>query len=246
MERYAAQLARLDKLAARYEPKVRAGIIRACEAAAEAVLLGASPPVAAALVQPRFLVEPLTELVVACGTAEAKEEYNYLTTAYPQKAQAPPAQVDSWTARLRRYITTEGATSIRAISETIRKRVRAVLVGAAETGLGVVEAAALLRSEVATFSRMEAVAIVRTELIGASNFGSLLGAQATGLKLRKVWLATPGARTRPSHRAAGGQTATLEGFFVVGQSLGRYPGDPLLSAGERIRCRCTVTYELAE
>lgn len=246
LQRYTAKMARLDALERRYVPKVRGAIIRGCEAAADAVEAGASPLVAAALVKNSFLVAALEDLYERCGLVEAKEEYDYLTTRYPQKALPGTALVASWAGRLRRFISTEGATSIRAISETVRKKVRAVLTEAAELGLSVPHAARMLREEVATFSQQEAVTIVRTELITAANVGSLLGAQATGLRLQKLWLATPGSRTRPSHQAANGQAVALDGFFTVGQSQGRYPGDPLLPAGERIRCRCTQTYKPLE
>lgn len=246
LARYAARMARMDALEARYEPRVRRALIQGCEAAADAVAAGASPPVAAALFQNRFLVAVLEQLYEQCGGAEAREEYDYLTSTYPQKAQAPPAVATSWLSRLKRFITTEGATSIRSISETMRKKVRGVLVTAAEAGMGVAEAARELRKEVATFSRQEAVTIVRTELISASNFGSLLGAQATGLKLRKFWLSTPGPRTRPAHREADGQTVGLNDSFTVGGFMARYPGDPLLPAAQRIRCRCSQGYKPME
>lgn len=243
LARYTARMARLDALALKFEPRVRRALILGCEQAAEAVILGASPEVAAALVKNAPLVAALQDLYETCGLAEAREEYDYLTTTYPEKAQAPPGVKDSWAARLRRFITTEGATSIRAITDTVRKKVRAVLTDAAEAGMGVVEAARELRSQVATFSTQQSVSIVRTELISAANQGSLLGAEATGLKLRKFWLATPGPRTRPTHQAANGQTVGLQDFFTVGGEQARYPGDPLLSAKERVRCRCTIAYK---
>jgi hypothetical protein len=246
LARYNARMTRLDALAARYEPRVRAALIRGCEAAAEAVAVGATPAVAAALVRNAFLVAVLENMYEQCGMAEARDEYDYLTAEYPRKAQAPDEVATGWVARLRRFITTEGATSIRGITETVRKKVRAVLVQAAEAGQGVAEAARTLRAEVATFSRAEAVTIVRTELITASNLGSLMGAEATGLQLDKVWLATPGARTRPTHQAANGQKVGLSQSFTVGGFAARYPGDPLLPAKERVQCRCTQTYRPRE
>lgn len=246
MKRYAERMARLDALEARFLPRMRAALIRSAEAAADSIASGASPAVAAALVKPAFLVAVLEDLYEQGGLAEAQEEYDYLTTAYPRKALPGVALIADWTSRLRRFITTEGATSIRAITEATRSIIRRVLTDAADRGLGVAEAARELRSQVATLSVERSISIVRTELIAASNQGSLLGAQATGLKLQKVWLATPGPRTRPTHREANGQATTMEGWFTVGDARGRYPGDPLLPAGERVRCRCTVTYRPLE
>lgn len=239
-------MARLDALALKFEPRVRRALILGCEAAAEAVAVGASPEVAAALVKNAYLVAALSDMYEACGLAEAQDEYDHLTTTYPRKAQAPADLITSWAGRLRRFISTEGAASIRAITDTVRKKVREVLNVAAEEGLGIAEAARALRREVAAFSGQQAVSIVRTELISASNAGSLMGAESTGLTLEKFWIATPGSRTRPTHAAADGQTVPMRGFFTVGGEPARYPGDPLLSAGERIRCRCSIGYKPAE
>lgn len=244
LTRYAARLARLDTLELRYEPRVRRALIQGTEAAADAAAAGAAPAVAAALVRNAFLVAVLQDLYEQCGLAEANDEYDYLTRT--QKAQAPAGVSAGWAARLRRFITTEGATSIRGITETVRKKVQQVLAAAADAGLGVREAAAKLRAEVATFSREQAVTIVRTELITASNVGSLMGAEATGLRLNKFWIATPGARTRPTHQAAAGQTVALSQSFTVGGFAARYPGDPLLPAKERVRCRCSIGYKPRE
>lgn len=244
--RYTQRMARLDALAARFEPRIRRALIQGAEPCAEAVQHGASPEVAAALFRNGYLVAVLGDLYERCGVAEARLEYDYLTNKYPRKAQAPPDVVTGWAARLRRFVTTDAAAGIRAITETVRKKVRTVLGRALDEGLSVPDTARALRKEVAEFSGKEAVTVARTELIAASNYGSYLGAEATGLDLVKVWLATPGSRTRPTHAAANGQAVGLRAFFTVGGEQARYPGDPWLSAGERIRCRCSITYRLPE
>lgn len=241
---YAARMARLDTLAARFAPRIRVALIRDAEAAAAAVEAGATPEVAAALVSARFLQPALEELYVAAGLPEATLQYDELTSR--QKALPGVALVADWTTRLRRFISTEGATSIRAISAATRGIIRSVLRTAATDGLSIPDTARALRTKIAALSVERAESIARTELISASSYGSLLGAQATGLRLLQVWLATPGPRTRPTHREAGGQAVPLGSTFTVGGAAARYPGDPLLPAGERVRCRCTVTYRPVE
>ena len=246
MAKFKPRRARLSALEAAFAPRIRTALLRDAEAAVSAAALGASPAVAAALVRPRFLIAVLEELYVRAGIAEAQAEYKRLTATYPQKRLAPTALVADWRARLRRFITTEGATSLRAITDATRALVRRVLTQAVTEGLGSAEAARRLRSEVATLSVQRSIGIARTELVSAGNFGSLLGAQSTGLRLLKVWLATtPSARTRPSHVAANGQAVALDGAFAVGGFAARYPGDPLLPAAERVRCRCAITYRPA-
>jgi len=239
---YYAQRARLEVLEAKYIPKLRRALLRSVEPAAEMVLAGADAALAAAKVSEKEVVAVLQQLYAECGTVEAQLQYDALTPAV--KALAPPATVSSWGQRLRQFITGEGAAAVKGITERTRKIVRAVLNEAAAAGDGIEVAARKLRQQVAALAPKRARVIARTELVAAANNGSLLGAQATGLKLDKVWLATPGSRTRPEHQAADGQRAPLQdGFFMVGGEMARYPGDPLLSASMRCNCRCAIIYK---
>lgn len=84
--------------------------------------------------------------------------------------------------------------------------------------------------------------IAATEVVSASNWSSQQAAKQSGLTLKKVWLATEDARTRPAHAEADGQEVDLdEPFDVDGEQL-QYPGDPAGSAENVIRCRCTQFY----
>jgi hypothetical protein len=85
--------------------------------------------------------------------------------------------------------------------------------------------------------------IVRTELMTILNAGkwqqfNSAADQLPGSKM--VWIATGDNRTRLSHLIAHGQEAK-DGYFLVGSEYARFPGDPSLSPGERINCRCTVS-----
>lgn len=86
--------------------------------------------------------------------------------------------------------------------------------------------------------------IARTETASAANKGSHFAARATGLKLRKEWLATRDGRTREAHALADGQEAPLDDPFDVGGELLQHPGDASLgaSAANIIQCRCTTVY----
>jgi HK97 family phage portal protein len=86
--------------------------------------------------------------------------------------------------------------------------------------------------------------IARTEVITASNHGSLESAKQSGAKLKKIWISTPDSDTRDTHRAMDNKPAIdLNALFKVGESYGQAPADPKLSAKERINCRCTIGYE---
>lgn len=88
-----------------------------------------------------------------------------------------------------------------------------------------------------------ATVVARTESIGALNAGRndafKAVAEETGGEFEKVWLATMGPRTRPSHREADGQRVGLDDPFIVGGSALEFPGDPFGPAEEVIQCRCT-------
>lgn len=118
---------------------------------------------------------------------------------------------------------------------------RSQLLEGFQAGESVPELAKRVRGVVTDVSA-RARTIARTEVIGASNAGSLAEAYARGLET-KTWLNTHDARTRPTHVRAGEQTVPLDDRFQVGDALLRFPGDPLGPAGEVINCRCTVLFD---
>jgi uncharacterized protein with gpF-like domain len=84
--------------------------------------------------------------------------------------------------------------------------------------------------------------IARTETHGAANYGAQQAAKATGLPVRKEWVAAGDERTRESHRAADGQKVGLDERFNVGGAWLLFPGDPDGPPGETINCRCAIAH----
>lgn len=87
--------------------------------------------------------------------------------------------------------------------------------------------------------RARATLIARTETTGAFSHGALRALHDEAAE-RKVWLATPGPRTRASHQAANGQEVPIGEPFTVGGHSMQHPGDPSAPAREVCNCRCTV------
>ena len=92
--------------------------------------------------------------------------------------------------------------------------------------------------------------IARTEVIGASNAASYMGAKSTGLTLRKQWLSSRDSRTRHDHGPGGGadgQEVGMDEPFIVGGEQLMWPGDTSLGASgkQTVACRCTITYRRA-
>lgn len=89
-----------------------------------------------------------------------------------------------------------------------------------------------------------AMTIARTEIHGALEAGSYEQALLVDPNGKKIWLATEDERTRPTHRAADGQSVRIMQPFMVGGAPLAYPGDPAGPPGETINCRCTTIFDL--
>lgn len=141
----------------------------------------------------------------------------------------------------------EQGTHIVGIVEEHRQQIMQVLTDAWEAGASIPQAAqAVLDTGIDRTTSM-AQTIARTEVVGASNGGSLLAVLMTDAAPYKQWLTASGA-PNPRHNDAGQypelvhQVVRSHQLFQVGGSLMRYPGDPSGAAKDRINCRCTLVY----
>jgi uncharacterized protein with gpF-like domain len=234
-----ARYARIDALEAKYSKKILRVLLRQLEQCVELVKAGASAELVVAQINGNAMKIVLTELYLKVIQSEAKYEYLHLVNL-EKKAVLP---VSDWLRRARNFIAIESSKAITQITATTRSQVKKVLKEAAVAGSSIQETAKSLRTTIAGASRKRAITIARTELIGSMNAGAYTGALSTGLKLNKVWLATSDKRTRDTHREADGQRVDINQAFNVGGDSAAYPGDPALSAAERIRCRCSVVFK---
>lgn len=97
------------------------------------------------------------------------------------------------------------------------------------------------------FSHMRTFA--RTAMTGAQNAGreeSLRNANALGINVMKMWMATLDGRTRDSHRHLDGEKIPVgDGITETKFSNGlRYPADPEGPAHEVYNCRCTLVGDI--
>jgi uncharacterized protein with gpF-like domain len=143
---------------------------------------------------------------------------------------------------IRAWVATYAGERIVGITSTTQAMIQRLLQKAIDEGYGVAKAQALIRSEFTTMSRLRAERIARTEIVSASNLGSIEAARSTGLNLQKNWLSTRDARTREAHAEVDGQSADLNGYFIVDGEELMYPGDINGSPGNLINCRCSITY----
>ena len=235
-----ARYARIDALEASYTRKVLRVFLRQLEACVVMVKAGGSAELVAAQVNGNAMKVVLSEMYLKVIQQEAQYEYLHLVSE--QKA-APILPISDWLRRARNFIALESSKAITQITATTRNQVKKVLKEAAVAGSSIQDTAKTLRTTITGASRKRAITIARTELIGSMNAGAYAGALSTGLRLDKVWLATHDKRTRDTHNEADGQRVDLNAAFNVGGDSARYPGDPGLSAAERIRCRCTCVFK---
>ena len=81
--------------------------------------------------------------------------------------------------------------------------------------------------------------IARTEATGMLNGGARAMIDELiemGSAVPPEWLTTMDEHARPAHWDANGQKADAEGNFTVGGEKAKYPGDPNLSAEQRVNC----------
>jgi len=149
------------------------------------------------------------------------------------------------------YISQEAIRRrITSVSTFTRTKIVDQISAGQESGLGVAEIGRAIRKQVAGVSVYRGKLIARTETHGAANYGAYNAAKATGLKMRKEWVAAEDERTRDGHRLADGQTVDMDQPFKVAVRVGltmlvedmTYPGDENAFAGNTINCRCAVSY----
>lgn len=144
---------------------------------------------------------------------------------------------ESWVAGSRNRLT--------GIVDELWMYVREELVLGIRNGESIDDLAKRVR-EAAQLSKPRAKVTARTEVVSASNAGSLETVRALGFVGIKEWLTTHDSRTRPTHVSAGGQRVDLSAPFQVGATYLDFPGDPSGPADEVINCRCSMAFDVEE
>jgi uncharacterized protein with gpF-like domain len=147
---------------------------------------------------------------------------------------------------MRDWIETTGAERVRMVHLTTIRRLKVAIQDGVNAGNGIEQIARdITRTGTGIADIKRARVIARTEIISASNLGSLKGAIETGIPLKKEWLATADSRTRDTHIEADGNAVLIEQNFIVGGDQLAFPGDWTngASADQTINCRCTQIYK---
>ena len=121
-----------------------------------------------------------------------------------------------------------------------KQQLQSVMIQGILQGDSIPKLATRLASTVGDRDRKAAIRNARTMATAAQNAGreqSYKDAQAKGIELEQMWIATLDSRTRHSHRWLDGEKKPVGEPFSNGC---RYPADPEGTPSEIYNCRCTL------
>lgn len=154
---------------------------------------------------------------------------------------------EAWTRIIQAYLgNTNVLNTASGITQTTKRNILTILQRATDEGLGIDEIEKLL--DETNIGPNRARLIARTELTGAMNFGSMMGAVSTGVQYEKEWITAGDHRVRGlkpndrfNHVMLDGVKVEMNEGFNNGELLA-FPGMKGASAGNVCNCRCTVGY----
>lgn len=121
-----------------------------------------------------------------------------------------------------------------------KQQLQSVMMQGILQGDSIPKLATRLANTVGDRDRKAAIRNARTMATAAQNAGreqSYKNAQAKGIELEQMWIATLDSRTRHSHRWLDGERKPVGELFSNGC---RYPADPEGAPAEIYNCRCTL------
>ena len=201
-------------------------------------------------IKPDAIWKRYEQLYTLVGADFARDQYNRLKGNDPDLLTK---EEDVWYNYLRHYVKNRLWKRIESVNqtsvETAGRIINDVISQTVSEGLGAYETATRIRKglveEGIKYNQWRALRIARTEIMTASNIGSMEGAKATGEALEKFWIATYDSRTRDTHLAVEAQNPKMMNeTFQVGAYQMQHPGDPAGGAEEVINCRCAIAYNV--
>lgn len=147
--------------------------------------------------------------------------------------------------RLRGVFNLYSLTQSTSIAETTKEETAEIITRLGEEGLPEMEVAKAIVDKLKVRSISRAQTIARTEVGYALNRSQAELIDELDLPpMLKMWMSSPGKRTRKSHRRADNQKQERDQPFVVGGDKMMYPMDRGLGAAKKeiINCRCMMNH----
>ncbi|OQB25741.1 MAG: Phage portal protein [Chloroflexi bacterium ADurb.Bin180] len=150
--------------------------------------------------------------------------------------------------RVTAFITGRAQRFASLVTDTTWQLLKDTLNEGMKEGESIPELADRVRELMGDRIESSAETIARTEVIGASNGGTMEAWKQSGVVKGKTWLSALDDRTRGqdpkdefNHYDCHGETVAIDEPFVGTNEDLMYPGDEAGSAGNVINCRCTMT-----
>jgi len=148
---------------------------------------------------------------------------------------------------IKKFVAETVGEKVELIEGTTTEGIKKLIQEGIDEGLSIVAITKNIKNLYENMSKNRAELIARTEIVSASNFGSLSGARQAeeqlNIKVNKIWIRTFDSRVRDAHARAGSHPPiALKDKFSVGGDLLEFPGDPNGSPENVIRCRCAIGY----
>lgn len=150
---------------------------------------------------------------------------------------------DALAAAMAQYLEEEDwiTEEINLISDTTKRQILDILENARENEQTVEQIRQAI-VDLGVFSTERALMLARTLAGTAASIGQLSGAEVAGADF-KIWM-NSGFAVRDEHIARGNEKREIDNKFSdQGFGAPRYPLDPLIGAGDRINCRCSMVFE---
>ena len=187
-------------------------------------------------------------LYLAVGGAFARRTWQGLKAEAGEtefKAVAERKDEEPWLNAIREWVKRRGGPTMTDVLNTTKKQIRGSLADGLEAGETLDELVARVESfYLDAVVPFRSVLIARTETHQASGLGARAAAEATGLELKKEWIAVRDQRTRDAHADVDGIQKNMDQPYEIGRDRLMFPGDSSLgaSAANTIQCRCTEGY----
>lgn len=156
------------------------------------------------------------------------------------EALAVETTFDDSAASVIRFIERRAQRFAKEVNETTWEALKTSLSEGVQAGEGIPQLAERVEQVMGDRIESSSETIARTEVIGASNGGTVEAWDQSGVVAGKEWVAALDERTRETHVEAHGQIVGLDEDFQVGNGSGPCPGSIGLPE-EDINCRCTVS-----
>jgi hypothetical protein len=199
------------------------------------------------LVQQKPLYSGLEKIYTKVGVSAATFSYDWIRNSVPKTKK--DFIIDffnaAWYEEMVNYFRLIGGTKVTGIDQTTMDKVKTLLANILGQNLSRREQAKLFEQSLndPAFNRARSLVIARTEATTAANFGINMGAESSDYEVKKFWINTRDARTRPSHLAMTKDRIDLNQPFNVGGVSMMYPGEVGAPAAEVVNCRCVMATE---